>query len=81
MISPLSTFASILNTLPDELQRYIATPGTGEVIGASQHLAILVGPEGGMTEREETRSKDLGFIAIRIGTRVLRTETASVARI
>ena len=51
----------------------------GEIELTGSSVALLVGPEGGMTEREETTSKDLGFIPIRIGTRVLRTETASVA--
>lgn len=63
--------------------RLLLTPAgersLGEIELTGSSVALLVGPEGGMTEREETTSKELGFIPIRIGTRVLRTETASVA--
>jgi 16S rRNA (uracil1498-N3)-methyltransferase len=42
-------------------------------------LAVLVGPEGGLTEREVTSACSRGFVALRFGPRVLRTETAGVA--
>ena len=50
---------------------------TLEVDGSS--LSLLVGPEGGLTEREEQAAEETGFVSVRFGTRVLRTETASVA--
>lgn len=42
-------------------------------------LALLVGPEGGLEERELRSALERGFVAVRIGPRVLRTETAAVA--
>jgi 16S rRNA (uracil1498-N3)-methyltransferase len=42
-------------------------------------LAVLIGPEGGLTEREVRAAGARGFAAMRFGPRVLRTETAAVA--
>jgi 16S rRNA (uracil1498-N3)-methyltransferase len=42
-------------------------------------LALLVGPEGGLDERELRAALERGFVAVRLGPRVLRTETAAVA--
>ena len=41
--------------------------------------ALLVGPEGGLAEDERARATDAGFRGIRLGPRVLRTETAAIA--
>ncbi len=42
-------------------------------------VMILVGPEGGLTETERTQAKQQGFMPIRLGPRILRTETAPLA--
>ena len=39
-------------------------------------IALLIGPEGGLTPSELTLASETGFSAIRLGPRVLRTETA-----
>jgi 16S rRNA (uracil1498-N3)-methyltransferase len=44
-------------------------------------VTLLVGPEGGLSEHELHRAREAGFIGIRMGPRVLRTETAGVAAI
>lgn len=41
--------------------------------------ALLIGPEGGLTEQEIAQSELHGFLSIAMGPRVLRTETASLA--
>lgn len=41
-------------------------------------LAFLIGPEGGLTDSEVHAAQDAGFLAARLGPRVLRTETAPV---
>jgi 16S rRNA (uracil1498-N3)-methyltransferase len=46
-----------------------------------QSVHILTGPEGGLSEEEICQSKENGFIGIRMGPRILRTETAGVAAI
>ena len=42
-------------------------------------MIVLIGPEGGLTEAEQRAALDAGFQAVRLGPRVLRTETAAVA--
>ena len=42
-------------------------------------IAILIGPEGGLSSAEVALSAESGFIPITLGPRVLRTETAPVA--
>ena len=44
----------------------------------SKHIALLIGPEGGLTENEVSSAQSAGFQAIALGPRVLRTETAPV---
>lgn len=45
----------------------------------SQAVALLVGPEGGFTEQEENAACAQGALALSMGPRVLRTETAGLA--
>jgi 16S rRNA (uracil1498-N3)-methyltransferase len=46
---------------------------------ARNPLAIAVGPEAGFDAEEERSFAAAGFIAVRLGPRVLRTETAALA--
>lgn len=42
-------------------------------------VALLIGPEGGLTDAEIEASHGCGFLPLALGTRVLRTETAPLA--
>lgn len=44
-------------------------------------LSLLVGPEGGLSEAERTSAADAGLTGVRLGPRVMRTETAPLAAI
>ena len=44
-----------------------------------QSAVLLVGPEGGLSGREQLLAQRLGFQACRLGPRILRTETAPLA--
>lgn len=44
-------------------------------------VTILAGPEGGFTEAEAATAAACGFIPVRLGPRVLRTETSALAAI
>ncbi|MGN2484249.1 16S rRNA (uracil(1498)-N(3))-methyltransferase [Acinetobacter calcoaceticus] len=46
--------------------------------GIRPELALLIGPEGGLSENEITQANQAGFMNWCIGDRVLRTETAPV---
>jgi 16S rRNA (uracil1498-N3)-methyltransferase len=42
-------------------------------------VCLMSGPEGGFAEHERAQALHVGFIALRLGPRVLRTETAALA--
>ncbi|MCC7490187.1 MAG: 16S rRNA (uracil(1498)-N(3))-methyltransferase [Gammaproteobacteria bacterium] len=56
---------------------------TGESINAlgpvTGPVALLIGPEGGLTEAEVRLAADFGYRRLRLGPRILRTETAPLA--
>ena len=39
---------------------------------------MLIGPEGGLSEAEQEAAAQAGFSAVRLGPRILRTETAAL---
>lgn len=41
--------------------------------------AVIVGPEGGITSEEAAQAQAQGFLAVGLGSRILRTETAGLA--
>jgi len=54
------------------------TAGAGDAPGT---VALLVGPEGGLSENEIEVAEQAGYTSLRLGPRVLRTETAPLAAI
>jgi 16S rRNA (uracil1498-N3)-methyltransferase len=42
-------------------------------------ILLLIGPEGGFSKEEITRSVENGFLEVSLGPRILRTETAPIA--
>lgn len=46
---------------------------------AGGDIAILIGPEGGLTDDERSAALAAGLLAVRLGKTTLRTETAAVA--
>lgn len=53
----------------------------GELQALDGGVIVLIGPEGGLAESEQRAALDAGFIAVRLGPRTLRTETAAVAAV
>jgi len=45
---------------------------------SSKKIFAMVGPEGGFTEEEVGLAKKKGFVPIKLGQRILRTETAAI---
>ena len=78
----------------EALDRWLARPEGGPSFLLSAHAAtsisdleppepgvtvrLLVGPEGGLAPGEVARARDAGFAELRLGPRVLRTETAAL---
>ena len=46
-----------------------------------QSICLLVGPEGGLSERDLAAARAAGFTGLKLGPRILRTETAALAAI
>lgn len=67
--------------------RWMLVPGAARPLtvaseaaaGRCTRIALLVGPEGGLTDEEQATAARLGFEDVSLGPRVLRTETAGVA--
>ena len=59
-----------------------AQAAIGELAGeAVTQCTLAVGPEGGWDERDRMLLREAGFQGLRLGPRVLRTETAGIAAI
>lgn len=70
-LSTASTADLRLLLSPDEGIAFAALPES------AQNVVVLIGPEGGFSETEERRAKELGYVALRLGPRILRTETVA----
>ncbi len=74
--------AELLHGLGAGGSRLLLSPegtATLEDLGPPQAtLTVLIGPEGGLSEGERRAARAQGFQALRLGPRVLRTETAAV---
>ena len=76
----------------EDLDTWLSRPGPGPGVFLSPHatssisdlarpeetVRLLVGPEGGLAPREVERACATGFTGLRLGPRVLRTETAAL---
>lgn len=47
-------------------------------VGSSLEIWLFIGPEGGWSEREAGEAGAMGIIAVSLGARILRTETAGI---
>ena len=76
--------ADALAALPDA-PRFLLDPGATRAIAdlapPSGECVLAVGPEGGWSPRDREQLVAAGFAGLRLGPRVLRTETAGIAAI
>ena len=76
-------FAHLNSSGSNSIQRVIldpeATSGFSQLPSTLAGIELLVGPEGGLSPTEADLAKQQQFTAIRLGPRVLRTETAAAA--
>jgi 16S rRNA (uracil1498-N3)-methyltransferase len=84
VVHPVSTLSDWLGAhpQPSSEQRLILSPlATTRLrdLPAPQRLLILAGPEGGFAPDEVDMARACGFTPVRLGPRVLRTETAALA--
>lgn len=82
-VHPVASFDAALTTLPDGAPRLLLDPeadaGLGQHAPGGGAIVLLTGPEGGLTPAERRAALQAGFTGVRLGPRVLRTETAPLA--
>lgn len=82
-ILPPATLPAALAALPADSVRLLLDPD-GEadlpaLLAGRGPVVLLIGPEGGLTPAERALAVAQGFARLRLGPRILRTETAPLA--
>ena len=89
-VLPVCDYNTALNMAKDYdllLVPYENENGMADTVLALQKLkncknvGILIGPEGGFSEGEIEKAKNMGGISISLGKRILRTETAAITAV
>jgi 16S rRNA (uracil1498-N3)-methyltransferase len=79
---PLKNFDDLLDK-PSGVTGLLLDPqadqGVATLEPPEQGFCLYIGPEGGFSEQETGKAKQAGLAGIRLGPRVLRTETAPLA--
>jgi 16S rRNA (uracil1498-N3)-methyltransferase len=82
IVAPMS-LGQLLSDTPAEATRLVLSPSSHlripDVPRPAHGVMVLIGPEGGLTTEEQERAAAAGFIGVRLGPRILRTETAALA--
>lgn len=80
VLNPPRQLADWLTSLDDPLRLVLHpdSPAALQQHPRPESLALLIGPEGGLSESEVQLARQHAFHATRLGPRVLRTETAPV---
>lgn len=83
-VSPVRGLREWLASLPPDAPKWLLCAHEGRRLAdlpqpeADATGYLLTGPEGGFTDEERTLVIDAGFVPVRLGPRVLRTETAAM---
>ena len=87
-IHPSIKLTHWLSTHPQEAKQHIrltldlyANTPLSDIADQPEEVTLLIGPEGGLSKDEITLAKQHGFQGIKLGPRILRTETATAAAI
>jgi 16S rRNA (uracil1498-N3)-methyltransferase len=84
-VQPIQEFQRWLGQDADGGVRILLSPRADASLAAwtratpARDVTLLVGPEGGFTDQEEDAARAAGALALSMGPRVLRTETAGLA--
>jgi len=77
---PLQSLDSWLSAKPDGTGLLLdhRASDTVSTLSPEPAITLLIGPEGGLSEPERKKAMDKGYHGLRLGPRVLRTETAAL---
>ena len=81
-VAPLEKLEQWLARPPHDGLRLMLLPDAEETLAdlsPFQQVELLIGAEGGLDPQEITAARQAGFRAVRLGPRILRTETAGLA--
>lgn len=82
LVAPLEKLESWLARPADGVLRLMLAPDGEQALAElppAQNIQLLIGAEGGLDPQEVIAAGQVGFQAVRLGPRVLRTETAGLA--
>lgn len=82
VVCPVMSLADWLSQWPHDHPGLLLDPmaQTGlKAIQPAGQLTLLSGPEGGLSDSEGQMAVGAGFVGVRLGNRILRTETAAIA--
>lgn len=82
-VAPVASVTGWLVRVPPDALRLTLSPDAASTLHdmeRPEHSVVLfIGPEGGLSPREQEDARAAGFRGVRLGPRVLRTETAALA--
>lgn len=82
-VLPVMSFTSWIATVASDALKLTLSPEAAsnlrELSRPEGEVVLLVGPEGGLSPREIEVARAAAFMPLRLGPRVLRTETAALA--
>ena len=85
-IAPVRNLTAWLQDLsphdPLQERRWLLSPGSAQPLAAqatASRTLVLSGPEGGLSAAEEDAARERGFVAMNLGPRILRADTAPLA--
>lgn len=79
--SPIPLRTHFANVRKEGMRLVLSPVAPGSLAGLSSlpsRVDLLIGPEGGLDDDELAAAQTAGFMPVRLGPRVLRTETAAV---
>lgn len=84
-VQPPQPLADACQSLPEYAQRLFLDPqadhGIADLPSDAEKLIIAIGPEGGWSPRDRSQLAAHAFNGLRLGPRILRTETAGLAAV
>ena len=84
-VSPLSALDRWLRPASTGALRLMLVPGAAQTLGdlaipaPGSEVELLIGAEGGLAPEEVALAASAGYLGVRLGPRILRTETAGLA--
>ncbi len=70
---------ALVLVLDEEEEALPLSAAVAQALSDAQPLALVIGPEGGLSRAEVAALQQLGAVPVTLGRRVLRTETAALA--